>query len=132
MRYKTARIKKQFGNANPRLRGALLEIDDVLQQTIKKELFLTCLNRTAKQNSIAGGSPQSYHMKQPCSAADIRTTTQKWFTKDEVSSIVRHFNRWHRADLADRCIVERDHIHIQMTPMWAPEDDEPMYIGTVL
>jgi len=98
LKYKTengleykARLEVEFTRTiDKRLKAILLDLADEVQRKFKKDIILTCLNRTAKENLIVNGSPFSAHLSGR--GADVRT----WhFSKKELDFISNYlYTTW--------------------------------------
>jgi len=106
---------------NPRLRAFLLWLDEKCVAEFQKEICITSLGRTLSQNQKAGGRPNSFHLIRPVCAADIRTTTEKWLTRLQQEQVVEWFRNSHACRTSDKCLIEKNHIHIQME--FSPNQD---------
>lgn len=100
--FKDSRIKAEFDGLplvdtdtriDPRLRGVLLELGDWCVDEGIPVPFVTCILRSAKENTgTPGSNPQSAHLSGR--AADLRTMHGRYL-HEQVEKIVGHLkNTW--------------------------------------
>ena len=86
-----ARLDVEFTRTiDKRLKAILLDLADEVQRKFKKNIILTCLNRTEEENQKVNGSPFSAHLYGR--GADIRI----WhFSQKELDFITNYlYNIW--------------------------------------
>lgn len=90
MRYKTLRIEKEFAELdlqNPRLKEALLKLEQLCDEMGLDEPVITCIYRGPDENCKAEGISKSPHLI--WEGADIRSTIYK---PDEQQDLLKAVN----------------------------------------
>ena len=81
-----ARLEFEFiRTIDKRLKAILLDLADEVQRKFKKDVILTCLNRTEEENRKFNGSPFSAHLSGR--GADIRT----WHFNKKVLDFIMNY-----------------------------------------
>lgn len=135
MQFKTKTLERQYLAIHPRLREIISWVDQQFIDLSGKDITVTCLNRTPKQNEYVDGNPHSFHMEKPCRAADIR----RWGYSDEQLMVTRgEFYMKIAEDEHERFIIEKDHIHVQVADIQlsavlanVPDEQDRPSIGVV-
>ncbi len=92
IQFKSPRIADEFldlGRQNSRLKQLLTTLELFVELEINKDVYLTCILRTAKENAAVGGIDASPHLR--WEAVDLRSSI---YSQDEIDRMLAFLNQF--------------------------------------
>ena len=138
---KSKRIMREFwDHTDSWLRGAEEKLDAYCDRHFHKQLMMTCVVRTPKENEKEKGEARSKHLLKPsrkwCAidnriANENHSDTSRWLTLEETEELQNYFYDGIYEKRGDAFVIEDDHFHLQCA-VRDKGNDQPYYvIGTV-